>query len=226
MTDVIENKNVDLVEIINDKIVVSSKQVAENFGKLHKDVLENIEKYITAENSALTNWFFKTTYTAGTGKRYPMYLMNRDGFSLLVMGFTGKKALEWKIKYIDAFNKMEAKLKLIEQQEIGRLIERIKGKEIRRTLTDAIKENVPDSPYKKFMYKNFTDLVYKSVFGMTARQIRTARGLKKNANVRDFLSEKELKKVRAAECIVKGYLDIGNTYVEINDALAGKVIAN
>ena len=177
----------------------------------------------TAEFSAL---FVLSNYKASNGKTNPMYLMNRDGFSLLAMGFTGKEALEWKLKYIDAFNKMEAKLKLIEQQEIGRLIERIKGKEIRRTLTDAIKENVPDSPYKKFMYKNFTDLVYKSVFGMTTRQIRIARGLKKNANVRDFLSEKELKKVKAAECIVKGYLDMGDTYVEINDALAGKFIAN
>lgn len=44
------------------------------------------------------------------GKQYPMYLMNRDGFSLLVMGFTGKAALEWKLKYIAAFNAMEKKL--------------------------------------------------------------------------------------------------------------------
>lgn len=99
----------NLVEIRNNQAVVSSRQIAENFGKEHKHVLASIEN-ITAENSALTNWFFKTTYQAGTGKNYPMYLMNRDGFTLLVMGFTGEKALEWKIKYIQAFNEMEKEL--------------------------------------------------------------------------------------------------------------------
>ena len=93
----------------NGEPVASSRQIAESFGKEHKHVLESI-KSISAENSALTHMFFPTTYTAGTGKQYPMYLMNRDGFSLLVMGFTGKAALEWKLKYIQAFNAMEKQL--------------------------------------------------------------------------------------------------------------------
>lgn len=93
----------------NGEPVVSSRQIAESFGKEHKDVLRAIEN-IKAQNCALTSMFFETTYTAGTGKSYPMYLMNRDGFSLLVMGFTGKAAFEWKLKYITAFNAMEKQL--------------------------------------------------------------------------------------------------------------------
>ena len=93
----------------NGEPVASSRQIAESFGNEHKNVMQSIEN-ISAENSAVTQMFFKTTYTAGTGKAYPMYLMNRDGFSLLVMGFTGKAALEWKLKYIAAFNEMEKKL--------------------------------------------------------------------------------------------------------------------
>lgn len=93
----------------NGEPVASSRQIAENFGKEHKDVLRAIEN-IKAQNCALTSMFFEATYTAGTGKAYPMYLMNRDGFSLLVMGFTGKAALEWKLKYISAFNAMEKQL--------------------------------------------------------------------------------------------------------------------
>lgn len=77
----------------NGEPVVSSRQIAENFGKDHKHVLESI-KSISAENPAVTQMFFPTTYTAGTGKQYPMYLMNRDGFTLLAMGFTGKAAME------------------------------------------------------------------------------------------------------------------------------------
>lgn len=99
-----------LVQVQNNQIVVSSRQVAEHFDKQHKHVLKAIEN-IKAENSAVTSMFCETTYTAGTGKAYKEYFMNRDGFSLLAMGFTGKKALEWKLKYIQAFNEMETKLK-------------------------------------------------------------------------------------------------------------------
>lgn len=93
----------------NAQLVVSSREVAENFSKDHKHVLESI-KTMTAQNSALLPMFHLTEYTSVQNKKLPMYLMNRDGFSLLAMGFTGKAALEWKIKYIAAFNAMEQQL--------------------------------------------------------------------------------------------------------------------
>ena len=99
-----------LVQVADGQIVVSSRNIAEHFEKRHADVLAGIEN-IKTENSAVTPMFCETTYTAGTGKAYKEYLMTRDGFSLLVMGFTGKKALEWKIKYIQAFNAMEEELR-------------------------------------------------------------------------------------------------------------------
>lgn len=105
----------NLVKIENGQIVVSSRDIAKHFEKEHKNVIQSIEK-LKAENSALTPMFYETSYRAGTGKAYKEYLMNRDGFSLLVMGFTGAKALEWKLKYIAAFNEMEKKLR--EQQQI------------------------------------------------------------------------------------------------------------
>ena len=93
----------------NGEPVASSRQIAESFGKEHKDTLECIRQILAAENSATKSMFYETT-SENRGKQYPMYLMNRDGFSLLVMGFTGKAALEWKLKYIQAFNEMEKKL--------------------------------------------------------------------------------------------------------------------
>ena len=102
----------ELVQIQNNQIVVSSRQVAENFGKEHGKVLRSIESIIkeSGKPEMACEIFLKISYE-NRGKQYPEYLMNRDGFSLLVMGFNGKKALEWKLKYIEAFNKMEAKLK-------------------------------------------------------------------------------------------------------------------
>lgn len=91
-----------------NQIVVSSIDIARDFTKEHKVVLRSIENLV-AQNCAAKSMFYETTYE-NRGKQYPMYLMNRDGFSLLVMGFTGKDALEWKVKYIQAFNEMEQKL--------------------------------------------------------------------------------------------------------------------
>ena len=98
----------ELVTINGKQVVTSSRNVAEHFEKEHKHVLDSIRAILAAENSA-AKFFHETTYE-NRGKQYPEYLMNRDGFALLVMGFTGKAALEWKMKYIEAFNAMEKKI--------------------------------------------------------------------------------------------------------------------
>jgi len=67
-----------------------------------------MEQTNTTENSVL---FIPSTYKATNGKVNPEYLLTRDGFSLLVMGFTGARAVTWKVKYIEAFNQMEKKIK-------------------------------------------------------------------------------------------------------------------
>lgn len=115
-----------LVEVQNGQIVVSSKQVAEHFGKEHKHVLESIREILAVEKSATK--FFVESIFQNRGKEYPMLLMNRDGFTLLAMGFTGKKALEWKLKYIQAFNIMEEQIKslLAPSYQIADPIERAK----------------------------------------------------------------------------------------------------
>lgn len=102
--------------------VVSSREVANNFEKQHKHVLECIEnlKEGVAEKSA--DLFIESKYQHPQNKQwYKEYLLTRDGFSLLVMGFTGAKALEWKLKYIEAFNKME---QYIKEQQVPQLTEK------------------------------------------------------------------------------------------------------
>jgi Rha family phage regulatory protein len=121
----------NLVKIENNEVVVSSRQIADNFGKEHKNVLRNIDELVTAQNCALTPMFHETTYTAGTGREYKEYLMTRDGFSLLVMGFTGKAALEWKIKYIQAFNEMEAQLKNDTSKIVTKVVTTISPEELK-----------------------------------------------------------------------------------------------
>ena len=106
-----ENISIEkLVQVQNNQVVVSSRQVAKHFEKRHDNVLRNIEGLLKSEEAK--KMFYKHTYIHEQNKQETFeYFMNRDGFSLLVMGFTGKKALEWKLKYIRAFNEMETKLK-------------------------------------------------------------------------------------------------------------------
>ena len=102
----------NLIQVNNDQLMVSSRQVAEHFGKEHKTVLRGIEDILTsAQNCA--NLFSESTLPDTYGREQKVYLMNRDGFSLLAMGFTGKNALEWKLKYIQAFNEMEKRLSTV-----------------------------------------------------------------------------------------------------------------
>lgn len=98
----------ELVIMHNKQAVTTSLRVAEVFGKDHKNVIQSIEN-LAAEKSA-AKFFSEATYN-NRGKQYPMYYMNRDGFTLLAMGFTGKKALQFKISYINAFNSMETQIK-------------------------------------------------------------------------------------------------------------------
>ena len=101
-----------LVKVENNQIVTDSRSVAENFGKEHAKVIRSIESIISeTPKMASQKMFYETTYKVeGNNKSYKMYLMNRNGFSLLVMGFTGVRAIEWKLRYIEAFNAMETQL--------------------------------------------------------------------------------------------------------------------
>lgn len=97
----------ELVIMHDQQAVTTSLKVAEVFGKEHRNVMQAINN-LTAENSAVGKMFAKSTYLNMQKHEQPMFYMNRDGFTLLAMGFTGKKAMQFKLKYIEAFNAMES----------------------------------------------------------------------------------------------------------------------
>lgn len=113
--DMVANNQEVLVQNVGGVLVADSLGVAERFGKPHKNVLKSIDELIynlAAQNLATKPeaYFIPSDYE-NRGKRYRKFLLTRDGFSLLVMGFTGTAALHWKLLYIEAFNKMEAALR-------------------------------------------------------------------------------------------------------------------
>jgi len=92
--------------------------VAAYFGKRHGNVLRDIDDLLTGMNDSSdlsSRWFRAADYQTSTGnsavRTYAAYDMTRQGFTLLAMRFTGKKALRFQIRYIEEFERMEAKLK-------------------------------------------------------------------------------------------------------------------
>lgn len=203
----VEIKTVNKEEIT----VVTSLDVAETFGKEHYHVIEDIReiasKISTPEFSGL---FYETEYKASNGKKNPMYYMNRDGFTLLVMGYTGEKAMQFKMAYIKQFNAMEKAL-------IGKVKEREKGIAVRQALTNAIKESGENERMHGHAYSTYTDLIYKVVLGKSAKQLREELGIGKQDNLRDSLSAEELAKVKSVEMVVSGLVDCGWGYDDIKN---------
>lgn len=100
-----------LVFIENSKVVTDSLTVADMFGKEHKHILRDIERLECSAEFSQSN-FGPSTYKNERGREYPKYNMTRDGFTFLVMGYTGKEAARFKEDYIRAFNDMEQQLTL------------------------------------------------------------------------------------------------------------------
>lgn len=102
----------DLVIMHNQQAVTTSLILADAFEKEHKNVIRAIETKIgELKIEQSSKMFSKGEYTNSQNKRQPMYYLNRDGFTFIAMGFTGRKADEFKLKYIDAFNRMEEQIK-------------------------------------------------------------------------------------------------------------------
>ena len=208
----VEIKTVNKEEVT----VVTSLDVAETFEKEHKHVLEDIrricESLSTAEISAL---FYESEYTASNGKKNPLYLMNRDGFTLLVMGYTGEKAMRFKLSYINQFNQMESLLK-------RKMLEREKGIAVRQALTKALQQSAENERMHGHAYSTYTDLVYRSVFGKSAKQLREELGISKKDNLRDFFNPEELQMVQNAEMLVSSLMGYGWGYSDIKDFIENK----
>ncbi len=188
-----ENTN-ELLNIVMEKNgfpITTSLKVAEKFEKQHKDVLESIRNLV-AEKSAAK--FFKETTYKNRGKKYPMYEMDRDGFSLLVMGFTGEKALKWKIRYIEAFNAMEDFIKSIQAAKMEY-----------PALTDAIQQ-AHDEP-KFYYFSNEINMINRIVLGMDAKHFKQENCINEKENsIRPYLTAEQIKAIEMLQRIDIGLI--------------------
>ena len=163
--------------------LVDSLFVAEVFGKKHYNVLRDIAR-ITESQSGLSEEFTElnfefSTYRDATGRKLPRYLMTRDGFTMLVMGYTGQKAMHFKELYIQRFNEMEQCVRslLAARQEFPMLTEMIC--------------RLHESP-KAYHFSNEADMLNRIVLGMSAKQFRLANGIEKGQSIRPYLTAQQI----------------------------------
>lgn len=115
---VINGVDVEL-EVVDNAVYTTSLSVAEVFNKNHKNIIRKINEF-PKDNFTKLN-FELSKYIDSTGRILPCYKITRDGFSLLVMGFTGEKAYKWKVEFIKVFNEMEKRLRNIEYEKHDKL---------------------------------------------------------------------------------------------------------
>lgn len=207
-----------LVEITGkqneEKLTTTSRKIAEVFEKRHADVLRDIENMNCSEEFRQRN-FALSSYKTEQNKNQKEYVVTKDGFVMLAMGYTGLKAMEFKEKYINAFNTMEEELKRIYKERQQWEIERAKGVLVRHILTDTIKMKVAESPHKRFMFPNYTKLIYKVIFGKSFKEIQKEFGIKPKESLRDYLTSEQLKEVEQMEMLVSSLIGVGMGYEEI-----------
>lgn len=162
---------------------VDSLFVAAAFAKGHRHVLRDIAR-ITEPKSGLSENFIQSnfmlnTYKDARGRKLPRYLLTRDGFTMLVMGYTGPKAMHFKELYIQRFNEMEQCVRslLSARQEFPMLTEMIC--------------RLHESP-KAYHFSNEADMLNRIVLGMSAKQFRLANGIEKGQSIRPYLTAKQI----------------------------------
>lgn len=205
-----------LITTTQGQPMTTSLVIAEKFGKRHKNVIQAVRNLETPVEFNGLN-FQPVDYIDEKGESRPMYQITRDGFAILAMGFTGKEAAQWKIRFLEAFNAMERTLR---QQDAHKFAvewqqSRASGKVVRLNFTDGVQDFIEyarrqgSSSAEKY-YMQLTKMEYRAIF-----LIDQAVG----DGFRDRLNAAQLVNLATAELIAQRALregmEAGQHYKEI-----------
>nr|DAS34323.1 MAG TPA: regulatory protein [Caudoviricetes sp.] len=197
MRELIPKDELGVFADTNDTARVDSLFVAECFEKEHKNVLRDIQR-ITDPNSGLSSDFVQLnfepiSYHDARNRKQKAYALTRDGFTMLVMGYTGAKAMKFKEMYIKRFNEMEQFIKSLvsARQEFPLLSENIKL--------------LHDHP-KPYHFSNECDMLNRIVVGMSAKQFRLANDIEKGKSIRPYLTDDQIRMLEILQKVDVGLL--------------------
>lgn len=190
----------------NNTALVSSRVVAEKFNKRHDRLLQTIREMECSHEFRVHN-FVESSYKNEQNKRQPEYLMTRDGFVILAMGFTGKKAMRFKEAYINAFNQMESFIRTM-----------LEAKADFPEFTSAIAE-AHEEP-KPYHFSNELNMINQIVTGMTSKQFKEHHNLGKVNSIRPYLEPEQLEAVKTLQRIDIGLIVAVPDYQQRKEILA------
>lgn len=184
MSKLILNPEFNLYER-NSQAFCSSRQIAEEFGKKHDNVLRDIRNLDCSSEFRLLN-FEESSYRNEQNKKQPEYLMTKDGFVFLVMGYRGKKAAKFKEAYIKRFNDMEAFIKSL-------LATKLEFPAFTEAVFSAHEEP------KHYHFSNEINMIYRIVLGMDAKRFREEHGIEKGAVIKPYLNLEQIKAIETLQ---------------------------
>jgi phage regulator Rha-like protein len=201
---------------IKEEPFTTSKVIAEHGKVSHHSVTKLIQTY-EDDLKEFGILRFEIEEIKGRGQPEKYYRLNEEQSTLLITYM--KNTLP-----VRKFKKALVKQFYIMQKELEkRIVTREVGKRAREALTNAV-QALPESPHKRMKYKQYTDLIYKIVFGKNARQLRQEFGISKKDNLRDRFQTSELEKVQKLEQQVSAMIDLGYEYDVIKEALTKKYL--
>ena len=168
----------------NGVVVASSRKVSSIFNKRHDVVLRAIDNCECSDGFRNRN-FVVSYYREGKGK-YKEYLLTKDGFAFIVMGFTGKKAARFKEAYINRFNEMEAFIKSLYE-----------AKADFPEFTQVIMLSHPEP--KHYHFANELDMINRIVLGVSAKQFKELHNLGNVASIRPYLTAEQIESVKVLQ---------------------------
>lgn len=201
----IKNPEYGLYEKDN-KIFCDSLQIAETFNKRHDNVLRDIYK-ITEPTSGLSEEFRQlnfeeSSYKNNQNKKQPMFLLTKNGFAIVTMGFTGKNAMKFKEAYIRKFEEMEQFIQSLQTAKLEF-----------PEFTNAIM-NAHEEP-KHYHFSNEINMINKIVLGVTAKEFKEQNEIDKSVNsIRPYLNEEQIRNIEALQRFDIGLITMIADYQE------------
>ena len=195
----------------NNQIFCDSLQIAETFNKRHDNVLRDIYKITDPTSGLSENFrqlnFEESSYKNNQNKKQPMFLLTKNGFTIVTMGFTGAKAMQFKEAYIKRFEEMEAFIQSLQTAKL-------EFPEFTNAIMSAHEEP------KHYHFSNEINMINKIVLGVTAKEFKEQNGIDKSVNsIRPFLNEEQIKAIETLQRFDIGLITMIEDYQERKEML-------
>lgn len=200
------NINCDFYQDQDGEIYMTGEQIGRCLG--YKNPVQSISNIFKKFENRLAKNSTLIKLVSVDGKKRMNRLYNEQGIYFIAMRSDTEKALDFQEAVASIIKDLRKRYAKREALRISR-----------RGLTDVIRDEIPDSPHKKFKYKHFTDLVYKAAISCSAKKFRQIHELDKDANIREYLSTEQIKAVDKYESLVKDLIRMGWEYEQVKNFL-------